>query len=352
MPRSYGTTNAAPYAAAPAVGAAGDTYFNTTSKAMFMSDGASWIQIGGVAPSQAYWMSRCPSGGTINTASLGTVPVSNTPTMAAGFSYSSGNVVCNVAGKYMATFLLMANNATASTNAVWAGIQQFRGATNIVNWDNIESQVPVYTQVICTGEFDMAVGDTLVCVAQAAIAGTTIGGQTSFAISPMGGPTGATGPSGGPVPTGGVLNQVIVKQSATDFAVAWQDQPGVVAYKFGNVTAQVIGSSITGIITLTAVPLTAGRLYKTTFFSRAINNGTSNLRYQFVTAPAGWNFDAYSVGSGTYQSVNMPTLGTVAATGTYTIQVGATSTPAGAQVWSDIGSFLLVEDIGANRGQQ
>lgn len=45
MPRAYGTTNAAPYAAAPAVGASGDTYFNTTSKLMYLSDGTQWIAI-------------------------------------------------------------------------------------------------------------------------------------------------------------------------------------------------------------------------------------------------------------------------------------------------------------------
>lgn len=43
MPRSYGITNAAPYASAPAVGAAGDTYFNTTGKILSVSDGTSWI---------------------------------------------------------------------------------------------------------------------------------------------------------------------------------------------------------------------------------------------------------------------------------------------------------------------
>src|SRR6516162_6943783 len=47
MPRSYGTTNAAPYAAAPPVGAAGDTYFNTTSSTLFLSDGTKWIQVQG-----------------------------------------------------------------------------------------------------------------------------------------------------------------------------------------------------------------------------------------------------------------------------------------------------------------
>jgi hypothetical protein len=42
MPRVYGITNASPYASAPAVGAAGDTYFNTTDKSLYVSDGTVW----------------------------------------------------------------------------------------------------------------------------------------------------------------------------------------------------------------------------------------------------------------------------------------------------------------------
>ena len=42
MPRNYGTTNDAPYAAAPAVGVAGSTYYNTASKLLYLSDGTAW----------------------------------------------------------------------------------------------------------------------------------------------------------------------------------------------------------------------------------------------------------------------------------------------------------------------
>lgn len=44
--RSYGTTNALPYAAAPAVGLAGDTYWNTTDKSLYISDGTAWNKVG------------------------------------------------------------------------------------------------------------------------------------------------------------------------------------------------------------------------------------------------------------------------------------------------------------------
>jgi hypothetical protein len=45
MPRSYGVTNVAPWATAPPVGPAGDTYYNTGNKALYISDGTQWNQI-------------------------------------------------------------------------------------------------------------------------------------------------------------------------------------------------------------------------------------------------------------------------------------------------------------------
>lgn len=62
MPRSYGTTNAAPYASAPAVGAAGDTYYNTANKTLYVSDGTAWnpvddLPTGGTAAQLLAWSS-------------------------------------------------------------------------------------------------------------------------------------------------------------------------------------------------------------------------------------------------------------------------------------------------------
>jgi hypothetical protein len=48
--RAYGITNAAPYASAPAVGAAGDSYWNTTSKILYVSDGTAWVAVGPGGP--------------------------------------------------------------------------------------------------------------------------------------------------------------------------------------------------------------------------------------------------------------------------------------------------------------
>jgi hypothetical protein len=60
--RDYGITNAAPYAAAPAVGAAGDTYFNSTEKALYLSDGTSWLGQAGRCIARK---SGGPAGGTL-----------------------------------------------------------------------------------------------------------------------------------------------------------------------------------------------------------------------------------------------------------------------------------------------
>jgi hypothetical protein len=44
--RDFGNTNAAPYASAPAVGLTGDTYWNTTEQALYVSNGTAWIKAG------------------------------------------------------------------------------------------------------------------------------------------------------------------------------------------------------------------------------------------------------------------------------------------------------------------
>lgn len=42
----YGSTSAAPYAAAPAVGLIGATYYNTVEKAVYVSDSTAWVKVG------------------------------------------------------------------------------------------------------------------------------------------------------------------------------------------------------------------------------------------------------------------------------------------------------------------
>ncbi|MET0786932.1 MAG: hypothetical protein ABWY25_09515 [Paenisporosarcina sp.] len=42
MPRTFGTSNAALYSSAPAVGPSGDMYYDSTTKALYVSDGTAW----------------------------------------------------------------------------------------------------------------------------------------------------------------------------------------------------------------------------------------------------------------------------------------------------------------------
>jgi hypothetical protein len=97
--RAYGITNAAPYASAPAVGAAGDTYWNTTTKISYVSDGTAWIAVGpgaGGPPSGA-------AGGSL----AGTYP---NPTLApsgvtagtSGDKYNVAQVTVNAEGRVTA----------------------------------------------------------------------------------------------------------------------------------------------------------------------------------------------------------------------------------------------------------
>jgi hypothetical protein len=44
--RQAGITNVAPWSAAPTVGPVGDTYFNTTNKTLYVSDGTAWNAVG------------------------------------------------------------------------------------------------------------------------------------------------------------------------------------------------------------------------------------------------------------------------------------------------------------------
>lgn len=65
--RSYGITNVAPYATAPAVGAAGDTYYNTTSKSLFLSDGVGWNAISSGGSVSFDGFTRYGASGTVDT---------------------------------------------------------------------------------------------------------------------------------------------------------------------------------------------------------------------------------------------------------------------------------------------
>ena len=102
MPRSYGVTNEAPYAAAPAVGLAGDTYYNTATKLLYVSDGTAW-QLPGVKASARYAL-------TTFTTSATPLTVQILPYTVKGFddanavSATTGVWTCQFAGVYSFSF--------------------------------------------------------------------------------------------------------------------------------------------------------------------------------------------------------------------------------------------------------
>ena len=61
MPRSYGITNAQPNGSAPAVGLAGDTYYNTATKVLYISDGTNWLPVSSAAYAVAQTTAPAPA---------------------------------------------------------------------------------------------------------------------------------------------------------------------------------------------------------------------------------------------------------------------------------------------------
>jgi hypothetical protein len=59
--RNYGISNAAPYASAPVVGAAGDMYWNSAEKALYGSDGTTWQKVGPGAAGLTYIGASAPA---------------------------------------------------------------------------------------------------------------------------------------------------------------------------------------------------------------------------------------------------------------------------------------------------
>jgi trimeric autotransporter adhesin len=97
--RDFGNTNAAPYASAPAVGLTGDTYWNTTEQALYVSNGTAWVKAGPGAGG--------PPTGTAGGSLAGTYP---NPTLAAsgvtagtyGDQYNVAKVTVNTEGRVTA----------------------------------------------------------------------------------------------------------------------------------------------------------------------------------------------------------------------------------------------------------
>jgi hypothetical protein len=172
MGRDYGTTNVAPYAAAPAVGPAGDTYFNTTSKLLYLSDGTSWLLVGSIPPTNYFYASGSSYAGTAGTwlpITWGSPAIQNV-----GFTFAgpSTNITVTVAGKYrIASQMWGYPTANGANNCNYRITHLDSTATLKVNRDfsNVmPGSANFWFQALAEGVFDCAVGDIIVVYANPA----------------------------------------------------------------------------------------------------------------------------------------------------------------------------------------
>jgi len=102
--RSYGLTNAAPYASAPAPGTAGDIYWNIAEKSLYGSDGVVWNKVG-------------PSSGDLWTAAGATLrPADTTKTVSIPGDVANAGAL--ILGAQPEKARLVANNVTP-TGKTW-----------------------------------------------------------------------------------------------------------------------------------------------------------------------------------------------------------------------------------------
>ena len=116
MPRNYGVSNEAPYAAAPAVGLSGDTYYNTANKQINVSDGSAWNIAGG--PSFAFRGTRTA---TLTTATSPAIVVFDGAPVNVGSCYNTTTGLYTVpyAGVYLAHGGVGYNVASSATSSIY-----------------------------------------------------------------------------------------------------------------------------------------------------------------------------------------------------------------------------------------
>jgi hypothetical protein len=220
MSRSFGITNAAPYAAAPPVGRAGDVYFNTTDKGLYESDGVTWLRVG-----------PTPTIGGFLYASIGTtlatggawngINLTNTGADQSGLTNLGGaaGVRCDVAGRYH--FEVIANSAQAHVGLSIRFLLT-RGGVGQPPRD-VQAAGGVsghYVQYVADYLVQLGVGDVVQLFGNADVASLTLSASSALTVTAVGGPK---GDPGGPIPPGGLLGQIIVKNSGADGDVRWAD---------------------------------------------------------------------------------------------------------------------------------
>lgn len=205
--RGYGITNAAPYATAPAVGVAGDTYFNTTSKVLYMSDGTTWLP-GVSANTPAYGIRLRRSvdqgiaAGATNVVVMNTIMNEVNP----GTSFYDGasggiKIPAGAAGRY---FL----NAHCRWDPTATQAVLFIAVNGVSIVRASPDATIAYLEQNCTAAWTLAVGDVVTLQAWNQLSGVrTISGLVGGGTDPPGpvleawkidaiGNVGATGPVG------------------------------------------------------------------------------------------------------------------------------------------------------------
>jgi hypothetical protein len=199
--RDYGLTNAAPYASAPAVGAAGATYFNTTSKTLWLSDGTTWIATG--VPSADYFYGHLISPASIpgTFAAMGwTTDLANNITLP-----SAPNVTFANAGKYRVAAQISAQTSGAGGTALTTRITLFAagGATKFARdtVNPLSGTSGVWATAFAEAIFDVAATDYVQVLVVGSGATSIPDPRSWIEITPVGGAkgdTGATGATGTP----------------------------------------------------------------------------------------------------------------------------------------------------------
>jgi hypothetical protein len=244
MPRSSGTTNHAPYASAPAVGLAGDSYYNSASKVLYLADGTVWNPLsvpagGGTGQALAknstsdFDTSWQTVGGAALVASVtaaGPFNVAATSfAAAANFSGVSVNVT-PVAGHYYRIRAIIPQITGGVTgNAVYLQLskdnvaygQQFgyqayltgvmRGFASPVEYVGTLGSPGVSTTFSVRGWSSQASSGAVACE----------GGQGVFMTIEDFGPQLTQSSSLPVLPPGGTTGQSLTKNSGTDFDVVW-----------------------------------------------------------------------------------------------------------------------------------
>lgn len=131
----------------------------------------------------------------------------------------------------------------------------------------------------------------------------------------------------------------------------------VVAYKFGTSNPLALTSTPGLVLALNVVHLKAANLYRLELFCRAaVASVDGYIRFTYTSGTtAGWTsgLDAYAkVTTVPYALAPVSALATVTADGSYNIGVQAAAVSGTASLWTDIGGYMLIEDLGVNRGLQ